>query len=155
MAGVAVEKRQDLQAAHLLGAAYELRGAIGVPRPLAEHTQYEEQMTTLRARLGKQKLQEAFRQGRHLTPEEITRQKDGQGGMPSTREACASLASASPLSRRELEVLGLLVQGLSNAQIAEQLVLSVVTVNSSLRSVYKKLGVTSRTQAMRVALLEH
>jgi DNA-binding NarL/FixJ family response regulator len=100
-------------------------------------------------------MQEAFRQGRHLAPEELARLEDGQGGVPPTREAHTSVASASPLSRRELEVLGLLTQGLTNAQIAERLVLSVVTVNSYLRSIYRKMGVTSRTQAMRVALQEH
>jgi DNA-binding NarL/FixJ family response regulator len=55
------------------------------------------------------------------------------------------------LTRREVDVLRLLAQGLSNAQIAEQLVLRVVTVNSYLRSVYSKLGVSSRTAAIRYA----
>lgn len=59
------------------------------------------------------------------------------------------------LTRRESEVLALLAQGLSNGQIAEKLVLSVVTVNSYLRSIYSKLGVSSRTGAVRYALDHH
>jgi DNA-binding CsgD family transcriptional regulator len=56
------------------------------------------------------------------------------------------------LSGREIEVLRLLAGGLSNAQIAEQLVISVGTVNSHLSTIYGKLGVPSRTSAIRWAL---
>lgn len=58
------------------------------------------------------------------------------------------------LSERELEVLRLVAQGLSNQQIAEKLILSSHTINSHLTSVYSKLEVTSRTEAVRYAL-EH
>jgi DNA-binding NarL/FixJ family response regulator len=68
----------------------------------------------------------------------------GQEGEP--------LPTGEHLTRRESEVLALLAQGLSNGQIAEKLVLSVVTVNSYLRSIYSKLGVSSRTGAVRYAL---
>jgi DNA-binding NarL/FixJ family response regulator len=51
-------------------------------------------------------------------------------------------------------VLLLLAQGLTNAQIVEQLAIGLVTVNSHVRSIYSKLGGTSRTAATRYAL-EH
>ena len=56
------------------------------------------------------------------------------------------------LTKREAEVLHLIARGLTNAQIAEQLVISPVTVNSYLRSIYSKLEVSSRTAAMRYAI---
>jgi DNA-binding NarL/FixJ family response regulator len=56
------------------------------------------------------------------------------------------------LSERELQVLQLLAQGLNNAGIAEQLVLSQRTVEAHLRSIFTKLGVTSRTAAAREAV---
>src|SRR5207244_8004937 len=56
------------------------------------------------------------------------------------------------LTKREAEVLRLIARGLTNAQIAEQPVISPVTVNSYLRSIYGKLGVSSRTRAMRYAI---
>ena len=59
------------------------------------------------------------------------------------------------LTAREIEVLHLLAQGLTSAQIAEQLVISVVTVNFHVRSIYSKLGVTSRAAATRYALEHH
>ena len=58
------------------------------------------------------------------------------------------------LTHREIEVLTLLARGLSDAQIAEQLFLSRHTVHAHLRSVFGKLGVTSRMAAARIAI-EH
>jgi DNA-binding NarL/FixJ family response regulator len=54
-----------------------------------------------------------------------------------------------------MEVLRLLAQGLTSVQIAEQLVIDVVTVNFHVRSIYSKLGVTSRAAATRYALQHH
>jgi LuxR family maltose regulon positive regulatory protein len=51
------------------------------------------------------------------------------------------------LTSREVEVLRLVVAGHSNRAIAEQLVISEWTVKSHLTKIYRKLGVTSRTQA--------
>jgi NarL family two-component system response regulator LiaR len=55
------------------------------------------------------------------------------------------------LTRRELEVLRLAAEGLSNAQIAQQLWLAEPTVKFHLSNVYKKLGVPNRTGATRYA----
>ena len=57
-----------------------------------------------------------------------------------------------PLTNREREVLTLAVKGANNKDIAEKLVLREVTVKSHLNSIFKKLGVKSRTQAVLVAL---
>jgi predicted ATPase/DNA-binding CsgD family transcriptional regulator len=58
---------------------------------------------------------------------------------------------AEPLTERELEVLGLVAAGLSNREIAEQLVLSIGTVKVHTRNIYQKMSVNSRTQAIAVA----
>jgi non-specific serine/threonine protein kinase len=63
-------------------------------------------------------------------------------------------AAACGLTPRELEVLALVAEGLTNAQIAEKLFLSPRTVNRHLNSVYHKLGVSSRSAATRFAV-EH
>jgi DNA-binding NarL/FixJ family response regulator len=55
------------------------------------------------------------------------------------------------LTIREREVLRLVAAGMSDAEVAQQLVLSVRTVNAHLRSIYRKLGVRSRTAAGRYA----
>lgn len=56
-----------------------------------------------------------------------------------------------PLSEREIEVLSLIADGLSNREIAERLVLSVGTVKVHTRNIYSKLNVGSRTQAIAQA----
>jgi DNA-binding NarL/FixJ family response regulator len=55
------------------------------------------------------------------------------------------------LTPRELEVLRLVATGMTDAQVAENLGLSTLTVSSYLRSIYSKLGVTSRTAAVHAA----
>jgi DNA-binding CsgD family transcriptional regulator len=59
------------------------------------------------------------------------------------------------LTDREAEVLRLVAQGLTNAQAAERLFLSPRTVDFHLRSIYGKLGVSSRAAATRFALEHH
>lgn len=56
------------------------------------------------------------------------------------------------LSRRELDVLRQLVKGQTNKEIGRELELGDVTIGLHLRSIYRKLGVKSRTQAVRLAL---
>lgn len=56
------------------------------------------------------------------------------------------------LTSRELEVLTLAAKGANNKDIAEKLVLREVTVKSHLNSIFKKLDVTSRTQAVLLAI---
>ncbi len=56
------------------------------------------------------------------------------------------------LNPRETEVLGLLAQGLSNADIAQRLYLSEGTIRNYMSALFAKLGVSDRTQAVVVAL---
>ncbi len=57
-------------------------------------------------------------------------------------------ADLARLTERERDVLGLLVEGLSNRRIARALHISEPTVKNHLHSVFLKLGVTDRTQAI-------
>ena len=54
------------------------------------------------------------------------------------------------LSARQREILGLVVEGLSNAEIARRLFLSESTVKQHLRGAYKLLGASNRTEAARL-----
>ncbi len=56
------------------------------------------------------------------------------------------------LSEREVEVLQLVAQGLTNPQVAERLYLSRRTVDAHLQRIFAKLGVASRSAATRFAI---
>lgn len=56
-------------------------------------------------------------------------------------------ADPERLSRRELEVLGHLQQGLTNRQIADRLFISTNTINKHVQQVLRKLQVSNRVQA--------
>jgi LuxR family maltose regulon positive regulatory protein len=55
------------------------------------------------------------------------------------------------LSERELEVLQLIAEGLTNQEVASRLVLTLNTVKAHTRNIYGKLGVNRRTQAVATA----
>ena len=75
----------------------------------------------------------------------------------STQPAASSRAFplVEPLTERELAVLRLLVRGLSNAEIARDLIITVGTVKRHVNSIYGKLGVQSRAQAIARAQTLH
>ncbi len=56
------------------------------------------------------------------------------------------------LTERESEVLRLVARGLTNAEVAGHLILSLLTINAHLRSIYGKLGVNTRSAATRYAV---
>jgi DNA-binding CsgD family transcriptional regulator len=66
----------------------------------------------------------------------------------------ARVSQPAGLTAREIEVLRLVARGMTNSQVAEQLFLSVKTIESHLRTIYSKLGVGSRAAATRFAM-EH
>jgi two-component system nitrate/nitrite response regulator NarL len=67
------------------------------------------------------------------------------------RSASVAPNSASTLTKRELQVLGLLANGLDQAEIAEQLFISPTTVATHIQRVLTKLGAHSRAQAVALA----
>jgi DNA-binding NarL/FixJ family response regulator len=70
-------------------------------------------------------------------------------GLPDDLSSRA--AKAAGLSERELAILTALAHGLSNAAIAKQLWVAPQTVKFHLTNIYRKLGVTNRTEAARYA----
>lgn len=75
-----------------------------------------------------------------------------QGKAEPPKAAAGAPDNAEPLSPRELGVLGLLVQGQSNKDIARELRIAPETVKSHLKNIFSKLGVVRRAQAVSRAL---
>lgn len=73
---------------------------------------------------------------------------------PSTPKSPSKVAQAAGLTEREMEVLGLIVEGLSNSQIAERLFITRATAKAHVHSILQKLCVDDRTQAAVTAMKE-
>jgi DNA-binding CsgD family transcriptional regulator len=89
--------------------------------------------------------------GRGLVEREITQEIISV--VNRVEEKLGNIASPSqplvePLSERELEVLGLIAQGLSNREISERLVLALSTVKGHNQNIYGKLQVQRRTESV-------
>jgi DNA-binding CsgD family transcriptional regulator len=109
----------------------------------------------MRGYFSKKAFAAAWVQGRTMKPEQaLVGLQRASLPEPVAAKPPSSPSSPTDLTAREMDVLRLLAQGLTSAQIAEQLVIGLVTVNSHVRSIYSKLGVTSRAAATRYAL-EH
>jgi LuxR family maltose regulon positive regulatory protein len=66
-------------------------------------------------------------------------------------EAAGHQPLVEPLTNRELDILELLAQRMSNKEISEKLYISVETVKSHLKNTYQKLNVSKRRQAIEKA----
>jgi predicted ATPase/DNA-binding CsgD family transcriptional regulator len=159
---VVAAQGEGIWAARLLGAAETLRNTAGAPIPPVYRVGYECAVATIGARLGEQAFAIARDEGRTMTLEQVlgapgraTAVTTVSAVQPATPPAKQSHTYPSGLTAREVEVLRLVAQGISDAQVAEQLVISSCTVNTHLTSIYNKLGVQSRTAATRYAVDHH
>ncbi len=141
-------------AALLWGTAEPLHESRSVAIPQAL---YERMVAVVRSQLGEPAFEEAKARGRTMTPAQALASPEAFASRTTPRLPPAqAVPGSSPagLTAREVEVLHLVAQGLSDAQIAEHLVISPRTVNWHLTAIYSKLGVSSRAAATRYAL-EH
>jgi len=76
---------------------------------------------------------------------------DALGAQPALRSAPVAAAHGAPLTEREEQVLALIEQGLSNKQIGERLYISAKTASVHVSSILRKVGASSRTEAVYLA----
>lgn len=101
----------------------------------------------VRRQLGEPAWVEAYETGRRLAPDRAL-EVAGERLVDLRHQLAVGWAG---LSSREAEVLRLVAAGLTDLGIARQLVLSPRTVHAHLRSIYRKMGVSSRTAAVAAA----
>jgi ATP/maltotriose-dependent transcriptional regulator MalT len=129
----------------ILDEAERARESTGMPWTPFVRADYERTLASARAALGEDAFVDAWAASEPLMPD---------GARPDAGGARRPPSSGDQLTAREVEVLQLVAEGLSDAEVAERLVVSPRTVHSHLRSIYRKLGVGSRSAATRYAL-EH
>jgi predicted ATPase/DNA-binding CsgD family transcriptional regulator len=139
---------QPARAARLWGAEEAMTEAFGIQiTPMARSTTgYDGYLATARSRLDEAAFSAAWSEGRAMSAEEAI------DYALDTEEPTSPPSDASLLSVRELEVLRLVAEGLTDSQVAERLYLSPRTVGHHLSSIYRKLGVPSRAAAAKAAL---
>jgi predicted ATPase/DNA-binding CsgD family transcriptional regulator/Tfp pilus assembly protein PilF len=154
------------RAARLFGATEALhetvREAVAFEHTPEEAAWREPYLATTRSRLDEAAWQAAWAEGRAMSMEQAieyalsVEKPSTTTPFSSAPEQPSAPAREHPagLTPREVEVLGLVATGLTNAQVAGRLFLSPRTVQRHLNSIYHKLGVSSRTAATRFAL-EH
>jgi predicted ATPase/DNA-binding CsgD family transcriptional regulator len=164
LAEVASRLGQPERAARLFGAVEALREVSNIRLSPLRRAAYDRTVRGIRAQLDEAAFEASWSLGRTIPLEQvITYAQDTQGepldaqGPVKILSLSSKASSPAPagLTTREVEVLRFLARGLSNAQIAEELVVSQLTVKAHLRSIYSKLGVTSRSAATRFALEHH
>ena len=149
LAKIAAVQGQPGTSARLFGAGHAWRQAFGQARSFYYEPNHRRIVTTARAELGSYAWSAGYEAGRSLT---------SNLAMIEARQAAQALASSSllpypaGLTEREVEVLSLVTEGLKDQEIADQLVISPRTVHAHLRSIYSKLGVSTRTAAARKAV---
>jgi DNA-binding CsgD family transcriptional regulator len=155
-AALAAARQQPEQAARLAGAAAQLRESLGQPAGIGPRI--EGLLEAARDRLGAASAAALFAEGREMTAEgaagyALGSSSEGHAGGGGGGEHAwadparlAAAKSATPLTAREHEIVLLIARGLSNRQIADELVISPATAARHVANILAKLGFSSRTQ---------
>lgn len=142
---LAATQGQAAHALRLAGAAAGLRRVLGAQFRLSWQQHVTRRLEPAWRALGEEKAKAAFEEGRTMTLEEaiayaLDEAAEGKPSHPS-----------GGLSARELEVLRLAAEGMTDPRIAEKLYLSRRTVGHHLSAIYRKLGVQGRAAAVHKA----
>ncbi len=138
------------KAARLFGATEALREATGFPLEPALRTLEEPYLVGARSQLDEGAWTEAWEEGQRMTVEAAIEYAlagdDSSTFSTRTPEQTSSTVHTPALTRRERQVASLVTQGLTNRQIASELVIGERTVETHVRNLLKKLGLSSRDQ---------
>jgi predicted ATPase/DNA-binding SARP family transcriptional activator/DNA-binding CsgD family transcriptional regulator len=155
LAYAAARREQPARATRLWGASEAVREDFDMQlSPMtSSFASYEDNLGTACSELGGAAFEEAWAQGKAMEPGEAVEYALSEEGSATPLDAFfapeqeASADQQPPnLTRREKEIAALVARGLTNRQIASNLVLSTRTVDKHVTNILKKLGLRSRTQ---------
>ncbi len=156
LAALAAASGHQEAAARLLGAAARMQETTGIA-PQNRLSNAEQVAGQLRAHLGERPFADAWGAGRSLSVEQVAAEAEAisaalASGAQSSPSPATRLTYPAGLSAREVEVLRLVAQGLTNPQVAERLFISPRTVDAHMLRIYAKLDVPNRGAAIRFAI---
>ncbi len=146
LAAIAASADQPDLAARLLGVIHQRIAQTGAGVFPVDHGPWQRATASARAALGEERFAQLLTEGQSLATAEVVTCAMAITA-PTTRRA-----HADGLSRREREVLRLMVEGRSNAEIADALYIGVRTARSHVASILGKLNVPTRTAAATHAI---
>lgn len=147
LAGLLAALENFAGAARLLGVSDAARDSIGYMRFPIDVPVFDRAVKRARAAMGDDAFDSAYAEGLGLRLEEaVAYVGRGRG---SRKRPSSGWASLTPT---ELDVVRLVADGLSNADVGKRLFISPRTVQAHLARVFKKLGVSSRTELAAEAL---
>jgi predicted ATPase/DNA-binding CsgD family transcriptional regulator len=149
-AATAVEAGRPALGARLFAAATAISGQPLVSAWKATQVEFEHFLAIARSKLADGEFVAEQAAGRSLSLQQAL--EYGQQLQFHTKALSPAGELADLLTTREYEVAGLIAQGKSNREIAEELVLSKRTVEKHVANILSKLGVSSRTQIVRWAM---
>jgi predicted ATPase/DNA-binding CsgD family transcriptional regulator len=147
LAALAAQTERPADAVRMIAASDHARQAIAYPRRPLDRPGHDATVAGLRAALGDAPFADAWMQGAGQSLDAMVayvRRTRGARGRPST-----GWASLTPT---ELEVVRLVVEGLTNPEIGTRLFMSRGTVKTHLSHVYAKVGVANRTELATLAV---
>jgi predicted ATPase/DNA-binding CsgD family transcriptional regulator len=142
------------RAARLLGAAETLREQIGYPIPHSALPTYQQLVAAIQSSLSMIQFATAWVEGRVLSVAEAIALAREDLPLPDARSAVERQRRQAPwgLTAREMEVLRLLAQGLTDREIAEALFVSRRTASDHVGHILRKLDARSRSDAAAFAV---
>jgi DNA-binding CsgD family transcriptional regulator len=155
IAGIARQLGQSERAARLFGAVDAVLESSGIVFEPIEWAEYQRHRAATRTQLSQSTFDLALTAGRHLSLDEAMAdgaQFAAEAASLPVPEVESVVAAAHGLTEREREVLGLLVEGRSNPEIARCLSISPKTASNHVTNILAKLGVESRTAAATQAV---
>ncbi|MBV9366512.1 MAG: tetratricopeptide repeat protein, partial [Solirubrobacterales bacterium] len=152
IAGAVLVRHDPELAAEVLAAAEALREELGTPIPPVEAPDRDAAAAQLARKLGAPRFGSARAEGRARSLDcMIDRTVDALDALEGTAAAPGDAAAAADLTPRELAVLELLSQGLTNREIAGALYISPSTAGVHVSNILRKLGAKRRVDAAAVA----